>query len=204
MASHFSDIGFPNANQDEIVKLAIHAAESGDRYSTSLGDYILWSPGEGAELWVHVMGDDNITQLHPHYAGTSRMLCSITDLILKSEYPLEGSISGWACVSPEHPDIGAYPLTANVPDFVRHFHGLVLPVVIFLQVTAFAQQVIYFPDDDAFNAFHSSNRRTPRYNIVPPDAGAHRWYHWFGWLDNLSSIFQALMRRKASNGAVHK
>ena len=115
MASHYSDIGFSTATQDEILQLAIRAAESGSRLSTSLGDYIVWSPGEGAELWVHVVNDDEIMQLHPHYAGTSRMLCCITGMLLDPEYPLEGSISGWAGVTPAQPDIGIYPLTANIP-----------------------------------------------------------------------------------------
>ena len=55
MATHFSDIGFPVRSPQEMIGLAMQTAEHGEHLISPHGEYIVWMPGAGVELWAQVV-----------------------------------------------------------------------------------------------------------------------------------------------------
>ncbi len=152
MATFFSDIGFPVSSQREMVQLALQAAERGEHLISPNGEYIVWSPGQGAELWVQVMGGHTIVDITPHFTGTSRTTLGVTAWLPEEHNPLQGALAGWAGARVDGATGAAYAITAQVPDFDRHVHLFTVPSVVTVQIAAFAQQIASYSNDEAYFA----------------------------------------------------
>jgi hypothetical protein len=68
------------------------------------------------------------------------------------EYPLEGTLEGWADPADETPESGTYPLSVDVPDFEISIADILFPRNLDIQVAAFAHLATCFPDEEAFAA----------------------------------------------------
>lgn len=156
MATFFSDIGFSVETQGEMAALAVRAAELGEHLISPHGEYIVWSPGLGVELWVQVTGGNTIVELNPHFAGVSRTTLGITEWLPEMENPLQGALAGWAGARVGSPAGDAYALTAHVPDFDLHAGQLSVPSVLTVQIAAFAQRITSYTNDEAYFAEQGS------------------------------------------------
>jgi hypothetical protein len=77
MPSHLSDIGFALKTHEDFEQLAVKTCNQGQRFRTTDGSYIRWSPGLGIELWAQLDQHDEIIGLHPHFRGNARMRVNI-------------------------------------------------------------------------------------------------------------------------------
>jgi hypothetical protein len=152
MPTHFSDIGFQMQGPDELVRLATLAVKSGEHRLAPHGEYIVWSPGDGIEVWVQILNAINVVDINPHFSGSGRMTVGVTEMLPDPENPLQGGITGWAGATVGVPGTGAYPLTAHLPDFDLHRLTLLQPAVVTLQIAAFAQEAVVYPHDQAYFA----------------------------------------------------
>lgn len=156
MPNHFSDMGFEIPSMDKYKELILTAKRSGTPVRSPRGAYVLWSPGNGIELWVHfTRKKDSSDQLEiagaePHFVGASRVKFSVLETIRKEKCELDGSLYGYVSPTSGEPESGAYPLLIDVPNFDAVRGRISAPSIVDLQVAAFPNQISLFADDSAY------------------------------------------------------
>jgi hypothetical protein len=68
VANHLACLGFPIKSEPGFMKLVERAL----RFGEDAGDYVLWKPCHGLELWLP-MNEDDCVGLNPHYRGEGRI-----------------------------------------------------------------------------------------------------------------------------------
>jgi hypothetical protein len=76
VASHLSCVGFPIKTEAGFMKLLERALQFGE----DAGDYVLWRPSEGIELWLPMDDQDDCIGCHPHFVGNTRVDANVTQL----------------------------------------------------------------------------------------------------------------------------
>ena len=151
-ANHWSSIGFPLQTGIAILELAARAAKNGVPIEAGRGTYIRWSAGVGAELWAQTDRDGNLMGLNPHFSGDAKLRVRLEDRILYPGAPvLDGAFYGWANPDGARAEGGDCPLVFDTPDYELH-RLLELPVVMDVQLSAFARELHAFRDEAEFYA----------------------------------------------------
>ena len=153
MSDHFRTIGF-TLERDEFASLLARAIGGGTSIPAAHGDYRVWTPGAGAELWVNTYrrpdGTQELAGTHPHFAGSARMEAIVEGLERNSDFALEGEIYAWA--SPGGREHGLYPFSASVPDYDAALADRQLPFRATLALAGFAHELNWWPDEESFRA----------------------------------------------------
>ncbi len=181
MPSHFSSIGFPVQDQDELQGLAARAIESGRRIETASGAYVQWRERNGAEVWVQLDRDGAVIGVNPHFAGRAAIRVGLTREVFRQGFSLlDGAFYGWVNPTDGTSRDGEYPLVFDSPDFLVHRPNL--PAVLDAQIAAFAHEIQVYADEKAYEdagaslapeAFIPSGLFTPSMeSIEPPNADA--------------------------------
>jgi hypothetical protein len=152
VANNFSTIGFDVASQDDFVALARVALEQGDAVPCPLGEYLVWSPGGGAQLIVQVDRERRFVGANPHFMGPARILVAVTHTARDQEHPMDGYLHAWAGPTTDDPESGDYPFVVDLPDFDAATDGLGLPAFGSMQIAAFARTLVCWPDDATYTA----------------------------------------------------
>jgi hypothetical protein len=153
VASHLSTIGFRVADEQSWQDLVMRTVTQGEVLPFAGGRYARWSPGAGAEMWAGIRDDGRIEGANPHFAGSSRMAVSVTELLPDRGSELDGTLHCWAePVSPDDPESGVFPFLADVPDFMVARGRLRPPAMAVLQVAAFAHSLDCWPGDASYEA----------------------------------------------------
>ena len=166
MASHLSDIGFcyegfPDFDQ-ELEHLIKEALRGGECLKAPEGQYVVWRPGVGAELWVQL--DEEQTEVigyNPHFAGPARVPIRITGTFTSEELPMDGRASGWVAPPGADAEAEGFPLAVDVPNFTLVREALALPLDTTVQLAAFSQGLNCYPDDEAFRHGQRAPERRP-------------------------------------------
>lgn len=168
MPSHLSDIGFPVQSAGDLDELLLRAARAGERMRTVGGGYIRWAPGAGAEIWVQVDHDGDITGFTPHFSGAGAVPVTVTSLEMGDESPLDGRLFVEGCTEP------GPTFWVDLPDaaLVREAAAAV-GSRLDLQVAAFAHGLRAYADVAAFEAAQAGEelRVSPEY-FIPAGAFA--------------------------------
>src|SRR5262249_39817597 len=143
MPSHLSDIGFDLKTQEDFAQLAVKTCEAGQRFRTTDGSYMKWSPGGGIELWAQLDRDDQIIGLCPHFHGNGRMSVGIVNQVKRSDSTvLDAAYYGWANPSERSVEDGDFPFVFDVPnDKIQEPR---LGSVVVVQLAAFAHEIESF------------------------------------------------------------
>lgn len=157
--SDWSSIGFPLVTgkefKKEVLELTAQAVKNGISFEAERGRYIKWSTGVGPELWIYIYQSGNTSRFYPHFSGNAKMR-----FILQERAPFNdvrpGYFVGWVNTA----DHGAenkqytlrYPLIFRAPDYDLHL-SLDLPVVIDVQLLAFAQELHAFSNEADYYAY---------------------------------------------------
>ena len=153
MPSHLSSIGFPAVSKEDVMAVIQRAAREGLPIPSRKGEYVLWAPGGGPELWVQIetkqKGQRTLAGFHPHFRGQARMKFGATGAKASEAYPLEGVLYGWVDPEDENPESGAFPISLDVPDFELAMANVTFPRNVDIQVAAFAHTATCFLDQDA-------------------------------------------------------
>lgn len=148
MSDHFRTVGF-TLERGEFDSLLKRALDGGTSIAAPHGDYRVWTPGAGAELWVSMYrlpdGRLELAGMNPHFAGGARMHAIVEAIERNSEFVLEGEIYAWA--SPSGDEHGLYPFSASVPDYDSALAARELPFRAMLELAGFAHEVTWWPDD---------------------------------------------------------
>ena len=142
MASHFTDIGFVITSSEEMLELARSVPAGTPVIATSAGDYVRWSPGGGAELWLQRAPDLQLVGMNPHFDVETRTPVRLTSRVDDPAHPLDGGFHLWLAPEPidpddGDPDVGASPLFVDTPD-MRTYDGIELPIDVDATIAAFA------------------------------------------------------------------
>jgi len=150
---HFRTVGF-TLERDELASLLQRAIDAGTVIEAPHGDYRVWTPGSGAELWVNLYrraGDiRELAGVNPHFAGEARMSAIVEAIEPNAEFALEGEIYAWASSGGE--EHGLYPFSASVPDFDASLAAREVPFRATLALAGFAHDLRWWPDEAAFAA----------------------------------------------------
>ncbi len=151
MSDHFRTVGF-TLERGEFNSLLQRAIDGGTSIAAPHGDYRVWTPGAGAELWVSMYrlpdGRRELAGMNPHFAGGARMNAIVEAIEPNAEYVLEGEIYAWA--SPDGEEHGLYPFSASVPDYDAALATRELPFRATLELAGFAHDVAWWPDEAAY------------------------------------------------------
>ena len=182
MANHFTSLGFPIETEEEYHQLVADAAENGTEYATTDGVYLQWTVETGAELWVHVNLENQVTGLEPHFAGVSRMRVRVDHPIIASEeYLMEGGFYAWSEPSKEEgaESPGLFPFVFSTPDFQVHAERS-LPSLMDVQLVGFAHELEAFTTEQAYYDSQQSDIKFAAESFIPsglfvqPDASGNR------------------------------
>ena len=153
VSDHFRTVGF-TLEREEIASLAQRALDGGTTIAAPSGDYRVWTPGAGAELWLAMRrlpgGGHELAGMHPHFAGDARTEAIVEGVEPNPDYALEGEIYAWASRGAGEHDL--YPFSASVADFDAALSGRDLPFRASLALVGFAYDVRWWPSEDAYLA----------------------------------------------------
>jgi hypothetical protein len=153
VSDHFRTVGF-TLERDELASLLQRAIDGGKLIEAPHGDYRVWTPGAGAELWVNLYRrGDNTRELagaNPHFASEARMNAIVEAIEPNADFALEGELYAWA--SPGGDEHGLYPFSASVPDFDASLASLEVPFRTILSLAGFAHELRSWPDEETFAA----------------------------------------------------
>ncbi len=168
MATHFSTLGFHLHSPDDFPALAKQVAESSEILRCPGGCYLRWVGGSGAELWVQLDENGRFLDIQPHFAALATMRVGVTKRLSRpTDTPLDGAWQGWADpLDDENPSNGRFEVTFEAPDFGLH-HELELPVVVSVQVAAFAHQVTLFETEEEFRNSPKVGGRLEPQSFIP-------------------------------------
>ena len=130
------------------------AGREGRPIPSRTGTYYLLAPGGGPELWVQIRmdkdGQSKLAGFNPHFRGHARMRFGAIGAQPAIDFPMEGTLEGWADPADETPESGIFPLSVEVPDFEISVADMTFPRNLEIQIAAFAHQATCFPDESAF------------------------------------------------------
>jgi len=152
VANNFSTIGFDVGSQEDFVALARVAVERGERVPCPFGEYLVWSPGGGAQLIVQVDDQRRLVGANPHFEGPARIRVAVTHTARDGEHPMDGYVHAWAGPRNDEPESGDYPFVVDMPDFDAATDGLVVPGLGSMQIAAFARTLACWQDDASYAA----------------------------------------------------
>jgi hypothetical protein len=183
--SHFSDIGFYPKNEDELYALAEQVYARCEAYPCEKGTYYAYRDPSGAELWLQVNTQKELIGVNPHFAGNSMIRGAVTAEIARETSVLDAAIHVWAGPqNASHPESGHYPIVLDTPGY--HVQALPhFPAMKTLQIAAFAEELSFFEDEDAYYA-------SQRKGDFPMAAKSFIPAGMFGEADNEHSTAEAL------------
>lgn len=170
MATHFSTLGFHLASPDDFAALAKRVADSSEVLPCPGGTYLHWVGQCGAELWVQVDENGRLLDIQPHFSAMATMRVGLTQRLHRpTDSPLDGAWQGWADpLDDEDLSHGRFELTFEAPDFGLH-HDLQLPVLVSVQLAAFAHRVTLFETEEDFrNSPEVAGRLEPQAFVPSP------------------------------------
>lgn len=166
--SHLSSIGFAVNNEFEFRSLILLAANSGDEIEATNGNYVVWSPGEGIQLWAEKDKENRIIGCNPHFEGTGRMRVEVTDLHPRENRSMDGSLYGWADPTDDtDPDSGLYPCLIDAPDFDVVQGKLAIPSIVTMQIAAFAYEIKCYKDAKEFEELQPGREENGKGTFAP-------------------------------------
>jgi len=173
MASHLSSIGFRANSEAEVMAVVQRAGREGRPIPSRTGTYYLLAPGGGPELWVQIRrdkdGQPELAGFNPHFRGHARMRFGAIGAQPAPDYPMEGTLEGWADPADETPESGVFPLSVEVPDFEISVADMTFPRNLEIQIAAFAHLATCFPDESAFarDSVKMGGARMARKSFIP-------------------------------------
>lgn len=152
MPSQFSSIGFSVSSGEDLAALASQVADKADRIVTAPGEYLMWAPPSGEQLWLQITSKGDAMGMNPHFAGKSIVRVGVEARVARpAQTPLDGAFLAWANPVAGEASGGDFPFAFDCPDAARHL-DVPLPVVATAQVAAFAQKVSLYESADAYAA----------------------------------------------------
>ena len=151
MPDHFRTVGF-TLEPSELQSLLERALGGGSVIEAPNGDYRVWTPGAGAELWVNLYRLDGekreLAGANPHFASDARMHAIVEGIEPNPGFALEGELYAWA--SPGGDEHGLYPFSASVPDFDASLAKRGVPFRAVLALAGFAHELRWWPSDAVY------------------------------------------------------
>ncbi len=150
MTSHFSSIGIELSSADDMQALVERVADEAEYVEVPGGVYLVWSGGDGPELWLQCDAEDNLVGMSPHFAGPTRMRLGLVAPIERpGQTELDGALYAWANPPGEDAETGDYPLVFDCPDAAMHAERE-LPCVATVQLAAFAHHLTVWDSVDDY------------------------------------------------------
>jgi len=141
VTSHFSSIGIELSSAEDMQALVERVADEAEYVQVPGGVYLVWSGGDGPELWLQCDAEDNLIGMSPHFAGPTRMRLGLVAPIERpGQTGLDGALYAWANPPGDDLEAGDYPLVFDCPDAARHA-ALDLPCLATVQLAAFAHHL---------------------------------------------------------------
>ena len=151
MATNWSDLGFTAHSGADLETLARKCHQNGKAARCAQGMYIVWTLGQGIEVWAQLNPREELIGLNPHFAGKTRLSAGLTERVTRANLPMDGGFRVLAQPYGEDPIRGAFAFVFDVPDFLLHAE-VRLPAIRTVQLAAFAQQCALFQNDADFEA----------------------------------------------------
>ena len=149
--SQFSAVGFTVTSGEDLAALASRVAEGADTINAREGQYLMWAPPSGEQLWLQVKHSGDAMGMNPHFEGKSSVRLTIEARVTRqTQTPLDGTFLAWANPSDDGAG-GAYPLAFDCPDAAVH-EAMELPATAVAQIAAFAQQITVHESEAAYLA----------------------------------------------------
>jgi hypothetical protein len=152
-SDYFRTVGF-TLERTELESLLQRALDGGTLIEAPHGDYRVWTPGAGAELWVNLYRVDEsrreLAGANPHFRSEARMNAVVEALEPNADFALEGEIYAWA--SPDGREHGLYPFSASIPDFDSSLATREVPFNAVLALCGFAHDLSWWPDEAAYRS----------------------------------------------------
>lgn len=148
-SNHLESLGFVVENEEEFIAWIEQAVKESEEIVTDHGSYLFWSPGNGIELWLQMDENHTFHGYSPHFAGESRVPMGLAQRVQpRPDAPMSGGFYGWVNGQIEDGDVmGDTPFIFEAPDY-DFYADLELPVMVDVQVTAFAHEAHIFAEQE--------------------------------------------------------
>lgn len=165
--SNLSNIGFDVQNEEAFSSLIERTYKKSSQIQTKKGSYFKFSDKSGAQLWIQMNDKHEIIGANPHFEGKSKRRVSLTASIARPESILDGAFHAWADpIDKDDPESGSYPFVFDVPNH-KIYNTIVLPQILEIQLTAFAQEFEYYQSEDAFENEQEGEVKWAAQSFVP-------------------------------------
>jgi hypothetical protein len=167
--SHFSDIGFPIANDTEFKLLIDSIIKNGQEINSTSGTYIHYLDISGAELVCQIDKASKMIGITPRFNGKSRRRVGLTNIIVSNSNKLSGGIYAWADPDDANdPESGTYPFAFDIPDF-KTINELTLPQTATIQLSAFASNSYFkiFDNDITYSQSQQGEIKYATHSFIP-------------------------------------
>lgn len=167
VGDHFASIGFTIRSDADINGLTSRAHAAGRIIASAHGRYLVWSPGEGIELWFGFDRGNRLLGLEPYFGGVGGVRIGFEGVVRgPPRYSdTEGGAYGWANPTPQDPRKGDCPLVIDLPDFDLNLARFRPGEILLLRVAGFAESLACFSTDAEFEAVPRTARYSPEYFI---------------------------------------
>lgn len=151
--SNLSNIGFginSRNDLDEIIQKAVALGHITQAVPNE-GICVVYTDKSGAELWLKINEDNELTGFNPHFKAQSKLnVCLTAPIYPNPNDPNTLYYHAWANpTEPNKPETGLYPFVFNVADFTPINHQI-LPQNVQVQLVAFAHNLTYFATEQDF------------------------------------------------------
>lgn len=151
--NHFTAIGIPLHTMEDAPALFTPLLDDTTPLESTIPGYVywVWEAGQGTEIWFQFNETTNtIISSSPAFKGMTRITVNVTQA-LEEESPLEALLQGWVNPRDNDPESGDYPMVFTWLDKGLH-PQLEYPQIHTFQITAFAHELVAYPNEDAFSA----------------------------------------------------
>lgn len=156
--NHFTAIGIPLHTMEDAPALFTPLLDDSTPLESTIPGYVywVWEAGQGTEIWFQFNETTNtIISSSPAFKGMTRITVNVTQA-LEEESPLEALLQGWVNPRDNDPESGDYPMVFTWLDKGLH-PQLEYPQIHTFQITAFAHELVAYPNEDAFSASQPSS-----------------------------------------------
>jgi hypothetical protein len=159
MPSTYSSIGARVESDQDRRTLIDSVVKAGENIQFEGGFYVRWASGDGAELWVTMIGG-KFHCITPFFRGESKMTFGITEDVERPPETVDGAVYGWMDPVDGHPESGAYPVAFDVVG--KQLLGkLTLPMISEIKLCACARELTVYASESEFEA--ADPIRSPEY-----------------------------------------
>ncbi len=161
------NIGFRIHDAGNIAKLLVSLTKKGTRIKAGKYSYMRYTDTSGAEIWTLLNRLGQIVFVYPHFNTKRKRKIRLTgEIKLQNRFPGGGFTALAITTGQRSFENGEFTLAFEAPDFYT-YGKLVFPQEVEVQLTAFAQKILYIGNEKNFYRYQKNEPKWASRSFIP-------------------------------------